>query len=226
MLTVVMLNWARPYYALRNIHLYASYSLVKHVLCFNNGAPLVHSSQLPKKCVLVESSANMGVTSRLAIASLASTEAIFHTDDDLAVPENTMRVLYDRWTNAKSSCHGIYGRVAYPTYKFGNVFGPVEVVLTRAVVCSLRVNNLALSVTDLFNDLPAKPKGNGEDIILSFAALAASKKANAAYPLKATNYPGCDDVAIHKMWSGHLDHRTRVVTRCREIFFGRHAGQR
>ena len=226
MLTVVMLNFARPHFAMRNIHLYASYGLVKNILCFNNGAPLAKRSSLPGKCVLVEATADMGVTSRLAMASLATTEAVFHTDDDIAVPENTLRILYDHWTRAKSSCHGLHGRVAYPRYLFGNVFGPVEVVLTRAVVCSLRVNNLALSVTDLFRDLPAKPRGNGEDIILSFAALAASKTPNTAYPLKAMDYPSCDAVAIHKTWPGHLEHRRRVVNRCREVFFGRYAGQR
>jgi len=70
-----------------------------------------------------------------------------------------------------------------------NVYGPVEVVLTRAVVCSIVSNNLALSVTDLFSDLHSKPRGNGEDIILSFAALAASRKANVAYPFSANKLP-------------------------------------
>jgi len=225
MLTVVMLNWARPNFALRNMHLYASYKLVKHIVCFNNGAPFVDPKDLPRKCVLVEASADLGLTSRLAAASLASTEAVFHTDDDIAVPERTVQALYQRWANGKLSCHGLYGRIAYPTYRYGNVFGMVEVVLTRAVVCSLRVNNLALSVTDLFNDLSGRPRGNGEDIILSFAGLAASRKPNVAYPFTAMNYPACDDVAIHKRWVGHLEHRMRVVSRCREVFFG-HAARR
>src|SRR5215469_3734168 len=223
MLTVVMLNWARPNLALRNMHLYASYKLVKHIVCFNNGAPFVQQKDLPKKCVLVEASADLGLTSRLAAASLASTEAVFHTDDDIAVPEKTVHALYQSWTKARLSCHGLYGRIAYPTYNYGNVFGMVEVVLTRAVVCSVRVNNLALSVTDLFTDLSGKPRGNGEDIILSFAGLAASRKPNIAYPFTAMNYPACDDVAIHKRWAGHLEHRRRVVSRCREVFFGQAA---
>jgi hypothetical protein len=225
MLTVIMLNWARPNFALRNMHLYASYKLVKHIVCFNNGAPFVDPKDLPRKCVLVEASADLGLTSRLAAASLASTEAVFHTDDDIAVPESTVQALYQSWTKGKLSCHGLYGRTAYPTYRYGNVFGMVEVVLTRAVVCSVRVNNLALSVTDLFNDLSGKPRGNGEDIILSFAGLAASRKPNIAYPLTAMNYPACDGVAIHKRWAGHLEHRGRVVSRCREVFFG-HAARR
>ena len=225
MLTVVMLNWARPNFALRNMHLYASYKLVKHIVCFNNGAPFVDPKDLPRKCVLVEASADLGLTSRLAAASLASTEAVFHTDDDIAVPESTVEALYQRWAKGKLSCHGLYGRIAYPAYRYGNVLGMVEVVLTRAVVCSVRVNNLALSVTDLFNDLSGRPRGNGEDIILSFAGLAASRKPNIAYPFTAMNYPACDDVAIHKRWVGHLEHRMRVVSRCREVFFG-HAARR
>ena len=220
MITVVMLNWARPRYALMNIHRYASYAGVKQVFCFNNGAPFASNTPLPRKCVLMEASTNLGVHSRLAAASLAETEAIFHTDDDLAVPESTLNTLYQHWSQAKLSCHGLHGRLAYPTYRFGDVFGPAEVVLTRAVMCSRRVNNTALSVTDLFEDMNATPRGNGEDIILSFAALALSGSPNFAYQLPAQNYPDCDDVAIHRNWPNHLSHRSAVVVRCRKIFFG------
>jgi hypothetical protein len=170
--------------------------------------------------VLLEASMDLGVQSRLAAASLAATEAIFHTDDDIVVPETTLNELYRNWSHAKLSCHGLHGRVAYPAYRFGDVFGPAEVVLTRAVMCSRRVNNTALSVTDLFEDMHAKPRGNGEDIILSFAALALSGRPNFAYPLAAENYPDCDGTAIHRNWPNHLNHRTEVVARCREIFFG------
>jgi hypothetical protein len=207
-LTVVMLNWARPQYALMNIHRYASYGIVKHVFCFNSGASLRHSGPLPMKCVLIESSTDLGLNSRLAAASLATTDAIFHY----------------HWLVAKSSCHGLHGRIAYPTYEYGDIFGPVEVLLTRAVICSRRVNNTALSVTDLFSDMTAIPRGNGEDIILSFAAMATAKQLNFAYCLPSENLPDCDDVAIHKRWSNHLNHRKQVVSRCRMLFFGQGPG--
>ncbi|HKD08959.1 MAG TPA: hypothetical protein VKB79_23855 [Bryobacteraceae bacterium] len=221
MITVVMLNFARPRNALFNLQTYSSYRIVKDILCFNNGAPLV-SGRLPRKCVLMEASKDLGLYSRFAAASLATTDAVFHTDDDLIVPEKTLEALYSYWFRAKSSCHGLYGRVAYPTYKYGNVFGPVEVLLTRAMMCSRRVNNIALSATELFNDLRGKPRGNGEDIILSFAGMAASKRLNLAYRLPAKNHAGEEPFAIHRM-PDHLEHRRLIVSRCRRVFFGQTA---
>jgi hypothetical protein len=219
MITVVMLNWARPESALKNVRRYSYYSIVRNIFLFNNGATLSRAS-LPSKCVLVESSENLGVYPRLAIASLATTDAILHTDDDLTLPEASMNALYSYWASANRCCHGLYGRATWPTYQLGDVFGPVEVVLTRALLCSRRVNNLALSSIDRFDDLKARPRGNGEDIILSFAGLAVSGKFNFAHQLPAFNCGGNEHFAIHRSWAGHLEHRKKVVTRCRSVFFG------
>lgn len=217
MLTVVTLNWARPQYLVRNLHRYASYRTVDQVLCFNNGLAL-NKNKLPRKCVLVQASENVGLYARFALGSLARTEAIFHTDDDICVPEITLDVLLASWRYAPGSCHGLHGRVARPTYQFGDVFGPVEVVLTRAVLCSRRVNNVALSSTPLFDDIVGVPHGNGEDIILSFAAMATSRSLNFAYRLDAENHPVDPETAVHRRWSGHVKHRQRVVHRCRQVF--------
>jgi Glycosyl transferase family 64 domain len=217
MLTVVTLNWARPDGLVTNLHRYASYGIVGQVLCFNNG-PALKMRKLPRKCVLVEASANLGLYARFALASLARTEVIFHTDDDICVPEPTLEALLTSWRQVPGSCHGLYGRVARPTYQMGNVFGPVEVVLTRALLCSRRVNNAALWSTPLFEDLVGVPHGNGEDIILSFAAMAMSRSLNFAYPLHAKDYPVAEGTAIHRMWPGHIKHRQQVVRRCRKIF--------
>jgi hypothetical protein len=217
MLTVVTLNWARPDSLVRNLHQYASYRIVDQVLCFNNGRPL-KAGKLPRKCVLVEASQNIGLYARFALASLARTEAIFHTDDDIFVPETTLDILLGSWRHAPGSCHGLHGRVARPKYQLGDVFGPVEVVLTRAVLCSRRVNNAALSSTPLFDDITGVPHGNGEDIILSFVAISMSRSLNFAYRLDAEDHPVDADTAIHRRWSGHLKHRQRIVRRCRQIF--------
>jgi hypothetical protein len=217
MLTVVTLNWARPYYLITNLRRYASYRIVDQVLCFNNG-PALKVGRLPQKCVLVEASENMGVYPRLALASLARTDVIFHTDDDICVPETTLEILLGSWRHAPGSCHGLHGRVARPKYQLGDVFGPVEIVLTRALLCSRRVNNTALSSTPLFDDIVGVPRGNGEDIILSFAAMAMSRSLNFAYRLDAEDHPVDADTAIHRRWPGHIKHRQRVVRRCRKVF--------
>jgi len=225
MLTVVMLNWARPEYVLHNMNRYATYNIVESVFCFNNGPALKYSGSLPPKCNLIESSKDLGLYSRFATASLARTQAIFHTDDDLWVPECTLDALYAAWQCAPSSCHGLHGRNVYRGYERKNVYGSVEVVLTRAVICSRDVNNTALSAARFFEDMQAEPVGNGEDIVLSFAAMSSSCVLNRSYNLPSYNHPCYGEAdsdrtttEIHLRWSGHFAHRTQVVERCREVF--------
>jgi hypothetical protein len=201
-----------------NLHRYASYGIVEQVLCFNNGAPLGRMAALPPKCVLIESSGDLGLYSRLAAASLAKTAAIFHTDDDLGVPEATLQALFDQWRAAPHCCHGLYGRLVQPLYRPENVYGPVEVVLTRALICSRVINNSALSAIHLFDEMEAVPHGNGEDIILSFTAMAMSRQLNVAHRLQSEDYPDHDAVAIHRRWRHHFAHRQKVVARCRQVF--------
>ena|SRR6516165_10474506 len=218
MLTIVTLNWARPEYLLTNLYRYSFFTIVDRIICFNNGPPLTRTPQLSVKCTLIQSSENLGLYARLAAASLARTDAIFHTDDDIWVPEATLNSLVASWARAPLSCHALHGRIARPAYVAKDVFGPVEVVLTRAVVCSRRTNNVALSVTPQFDDIVGLPYGNGEDIILSFAAMSVSRSPNFAYRLPAENHPVNPNTAIHRRWTGQAKHRQRVISRCRQIF--------
>ena len=181
---------------------------------------------MPDKFTLIESSSDLGLYSRFAAGSLATTDAILHTDDDLGVPEDSLEALYSAWRDQPRSCHGLYGRTAHEGYGREDAFGKVEILLTRAVMCSRSVNNAALAATPHFDDLTSIPAGNGEDIILSFAAMAASGSLNNAYPLASEDYPGAieanlagDVSAIHLRWPDHFAHRERVVARCRQVFF-------
>jgi hypothetical protein len=218
MLTIVTLNWARPGCTIRNLEAYSTYTAVNQIICFNNGPRLKFTPRLPPKCLLVEASENVGVSVRMAMGALAATPAILHTDDDLLLPESTIYRLLNCWQSAPLSCHGIFGRRAYPRYVPGNIFGAVEVVLTRALMCSPDVNNRALSHSSRFEDLGGVPRGNGEDIMLSFAAMSLSGTLNFAHQLPVYNYENQDAVAIHQTWSGHFAHRQRVVEHCRQIF--------
>ena len=106
------------------------------------------------------------------------------------MPEPTLAHLYSAWEAAPASCHGLQGRAVHDgTYRPHDVFGAVELVLTRAVVCSREVNDAALAATPRFADLPGEPVGNGEDIILSFAAMARTRAPNHAHRLPHENYP-------------------------------------
>jgi len=223
MLTVVMLNWARPDNVMRNLVRYSSYDIVQQIFCFNNSARLEGACRLPSKCVVVEASQDLGLYTRFAIAALSPTDAIFHTDDDIGVPEETLQVLLENWRRSPLSCHGLYGRFVSDRYIRGNVFGAVDVVLTRALVCGAGTNLAALAARRQFDDLVCQPSGNGEDIVLSFAAMSMAGTRNCAYRLPAEDYSdkiasGHQPVSIHDRWAGHYEHRTRVVERCRTVF--------
>ncbi len=218
MLTIVTLNWARPDCMRHNLETYASYAAVDQIICFNNGPPLRFKAALPAKCLLVEASRDLGLAARMAMGALAATPAILHTDDDLLMPESTIYRLLNCWQSAPLSCHGIFGRRARPAYAPGDVFGAVEIVLTRAMICSPDVNNRALCVSGRLDDLAGQPRGNGEDIVLSFAAMSLSGSLNFAHPMPVHNYDDQEAVAIHQRWAGHYAHRRRVVERCRQIF--------
>lgn len=233
MLTVVMLNWRRPHNVLQNLRHYAAFNIVHRVICFNNGPRLRYHGRLPDNVVVIEASQDLGLYSRLATGALATTSAVFHTDDDLLVPESSLMALYDRWCEEPNSCHGLHGRNAVTEYDPKNQFGRVDIVLTRALICSRAVNDVALAATPYFADLGSVPVGNGEDIILSFAASFLSGVRNAAYDLSYVEQPDRNDdaagvavVAIHKRWPGHLQHRTNVVVRCRNVFGGASAQRR
>jgi hypothetical protein len=218
MLTIVMLNWRRPANVIKNIVQYATYGTVERILCFNNGAPL--QAELPKKCIVLQASQDLGLWSRFAAGALACTDAVLHTDDDLWLPESTLDTLFAHWKQAPDRCHGLFGRKAQPQYEARNAFGSVEIVLTRAMICSRRLNNLAMAASELFEDLSPQPRGNGEDIVLSFAAMATSGRANRAWCLPFVDYPNTDAHAIHRRWGGHLDHRRLVTARCWELMIG------
>ena len=216
MLTIVTLNFARPQSLVHNLQVYSGYGLVDRIICFNNG-PLIDPAQAPPKCLLVQSSNNLGLYPRFSVGALARTQAVLHTDDDILLPEETVIALYKFWQSAPDCCHGLHGRTARPSYQFGNVFGQVEIVLTRALLCSRKINNAALAATVYFDDLLGVPPGNGEDIILSFAAMALSRRLNNAYLMPTMEHLVDPHTAIHR-WPGHLSHRKSVVDRCRQVF--------
>ncbi len=152
----------------------------------------------------MEASKDLGLYSRFAAASLATTEEQFSTPMTISsLRRKHWRRISSYWSRAKSSCHGLYGRVAYlrPTI-LGMYLARWKCCSREPWMCSRRVNNIALSATDLFNDLAGKPRGHGEDIILSFAGMAASKHMNLAYRLPAKNHAGEEPFAIHRSWLG------------------------
>ena len=225
MISLVIINWRRTSNVERLVRSYSCYAMIREILvvCNSEGVPEVSSSEA--HVVVIRASEDLGLYSRFAAASLARNRCILLADDDLLVPEATLQVLHAAWARRPEIVHGLHGRKVREGYTPGTVYGDVEVVLTRFALVDRRYCAIALSHIDAFEHLDAEPRGNGEDIILSFVAMDASGVLNRAHRLPHENIPdGCSDddsvgpLAIHKRFPRHWEHRSQIVAICRHRF--------
>lgn len=223
-ISLVMLSWERVNNVINNVKTYANYKLINEIIIFNNHNGYNLRGLSSEKITVIESSQDMGLYSRFAAAGLAHNPCIMHCDDDLLVPEETINELYKCWLKLPNICHGTQGRSITDRYETQDVYGDVPIVLTRCMLVSKTNCILALNNSSLFEDLVCEPEGNGEDIILSFTSMYHSKYLNKSYHLPFFNYDDYKENSkgqthsIHKRWKHHIEHRTRVVNRCRSLW--------
>lgn len=213
--SIVMLNWKRPDNVRKLANYYSSIDLIGEIFIVDNNPESEFSIQCDKVSV-IQSPKDLGLFSRFAIGALASDSAVFLLDDDLYLPENTLRELFSKWKTQPNVLHGIFGRNSTPEgYSRKAVHGNCEIVLTRAVLTTPEVCGHAVSYSHQFHrELLGEPKGNGEDILLSYIALSRSGESNRAHKLPYKNLSDVD--SIHRRVSNHYAHRSAVVKWCRK----------
>lgn len=218
MISVVLLSWQRTPSVRRICAQLEHCGLVDEVIVWNNN-PGEHLELPGAKVRAINCSRDLGLFTRFAAASLARNPCILFHDDDLDAPEAVLNQLHVQWLRRPEVCHTLFGRnsSAAGHYTTDLAFGPVEIALTRYTMVHRNVCAHALAHTPRFADLPGVPVGNGEDIILSYAAMALSGRPNQAHRLPA-NELGQDAASIHLRYPAHIDHRTRIIGRCREVF--------
>lgn len=218
MISVVILNWKRTDQLRRICSNLNGMNLVDEIIVWNNNPEIYLELEIDKAKV-INCSEDFGLFTRFAAASLAKNSCILFHDDDVIAPESTLKALYKKWKQRPNSCHSIFGRnTKNGQYFHKGYFGSVEIVLTRFVMTHRKVAVYALSKTPEFADLPGVPVGNGEDIILSHAAIELTGKLNKSYKMKSEDIGENDQVAIHVRFSDHVEHRTKIIQRCREVF--------
>ena len=159
-----------------------------------------------------------------AAASLARNDCILHVDDDLLIPRDTIEALHRHWLLNPRRCYGLHGRAGHAAYDMHNLHGAVEVILTRCLMTSREICSKALSHVHAVDDPTSIPRGNGEDIILSFTAMMYSGHLNLALPLPYTELDEDNDestsgsTSVHRRWSNHIQHRSEILRRCRAYF--------
>ena len=218
MISVVLLSWQRIPAVRRICGQLQGYDLVDEVIVWNNN-PDEHLVLPGRKVRTINAARDEGLFTRFAAASLARNPCVLFHDDDLDASEAVLNQLHMQWSRRPEVCHTLFGRnsSAAGRYTTDLAFGPVEIALTRYTMVHRRVCVHALAHTPRFTDLPGVPVGNGEDIILSYAAMDLSGRPNQAHRLPA-NEVGQDAASIHLRYPGHIAHRTQIISRCREVF--------
>jgi len=218
-LSLILLNWKRTNELKKIVKEYHKYDLVGEIIIWNNN-PDIHLELNYEKTRIINSSEDFGLFTRFAAASLSKYPCILYHDDDIIAPYETIKTLFYNWNNKPNICHSAFGRNPKGgKYSMDTRFGPVEIMLTRFVMVHRSICVHALSKTPKFTDIPGKPEGNGEDIILSYAAIDLSGKLNRAYELETKDLIQDDEYAINKRFPEHIAHRTKIIKRCRQVFY-------
>ncbi len=224
MITLIILNWRRPRNMEHLIARYRAYGCISEIMIVCNGGSPFTLPAGSKSPVTIRCSTDLGLFTRFAAAALAQNPCVLHVDDDLQIPRTTIEELYRQWVRDPDCCHGLHGRAGHGAYDMSNIHGKVPVVLTRCLMTSRTTSARALSHAHAIDIPTAVPRGNGEDIILSFTAMMYSGRLNRAFPLPYTELEeDADDgvaetTSIHRRWSGHVAHRTEILRRCRAYF--------
>jgi hypothetical protein len=217
--SLVMLSWNRPDNVHQLAERYSSMPLVREVLVLNNN-PAIKINKVSDKMTVICASHDLGLFSRFAVASMARTPSVLLVDDDLFLPEETVRCLYEAWLNDPLILHGIVGRnTTADGYSKTPILGPCEIVLTRGVIASVKYCAAVLSYALPFDaDLNGSPKGNGEDIIFSLMVRHYSQRFNMAHSLPIAELPAID--SIHHRIKNHFEYRSKVVLWWRDNIIG------
>lgn len=216
--SVVMLSWDRLQNLDKILANLQDYPNVDEIIVWNNN-PNYHFVG-PEKVTVINSSTDMGLFTRFAAASLAKNDAILFHDDDLLVDSEVFQRLLGRYEKAKTKAHGLFGRIPIKgQYNTQNAWGEVPITLTRFTLCPRSACVKALSHWSKFRELGGVPLGNGEDIVLSLAALSeGTNSGNFAYQEPVMNFGESDDKSIHRKFAQHVEHRTKVITLAKQLF--------
>lgn len=216
MITAVMLHWKREKNAKKILRAMEDDPLINEAIVWNNRAKVPFRDDW---ATVIESSRDMSLTTRFAAAALAKNTCVLIQDDDLLLPQETVRGLFQKWLETPDILHGLDGRGKNENGEYANAFRgdrDVPIVLTRALLMHRRLAGEFFAAYGNFEDLLTKgiPRGNGEDIVLNYVAQRLSGRWNRIHNLPRTELP--DPHAIHRRSSNHNSYRTQVMRRSEE----------
>lgn len=182
---------------------------------FNNNPneKLTTRDVMSEKAIIINATADLGLVTRFAVVPLLENECVMVIDDDLVPCDGAVEQLYAHWCFDPDVLHGKFGRKpktdgTYAKDVVGNEECPI--VLTRIMMMSQAIIPTFFKLLRSFKKAmdSAKPKGNGEDILMSYAAMKFSGRLNIIHDIQMKELPAPH--AIHAR-AGHIKHRTALM---------------
>lgn len=218
-ISAVVLNWKRPCNVKRIIEGWRQCSLIDDMIVWNNNPAEPFSSNYAR---VINCNQPFSLYARFAAASLAYNDCVLIQDDDLLLPERSVIALHNYWKSDPDVLHGIFGRKPKPNGTYAsNIVGESEapILITRAVMTKrVYASHFFIEAAKL-EDIQDKsqPKGNGEDIIFSYAIRRHTDRLQQVHRIQVQELP-CPH-AINKM-QNHYAHRTLVMKTCERRILG------
>lgn len=218
-LSVVFLNWKTPELVKELLEQYLSYNFVDDIVVWNNNSDAKFEFRHPS-VKIVNTKFDSGLDSRYAAATLTNNEHVLIHDNDLMLPSLSLRMLFVRYLGSPDIIHACaQGRNVSRGYNQKNVYGDVDIVLTRCQIMNKKYIPEFFKAVNQFDYIRKYCCGNGEDIIMNYVVRSVSKKRNRAY-----NFPRAELIdesgkkfAIYKR-PFHNEVRNEITKKCKHVF--------
>lgn len=214
-ITGILLNWKRPENVTRIVRAWRESNIVTEGIVWNNDATFLYKDDWAK---VVNGNTDLGLYTRFAAACLASHRCVLIQDDDLLVPDQSLKDLHNAWVGEPDVLHGIFGRApkddgSYARNVMGNAEAPI--VLTRVLLADRCYAAEFFLHAPRFEHIQqhGHPRGNGEDILFNYVVQRCSGRLNRTHDVSVKELPAPH--AIHgRDWKCHVEHRTKLMHAC------------
>jgi hypothetical protein len=217
MYSLIILNWKRPNNTIRIINNMKKFKFINEIIISNGN--LEYSIYIKDKKIKIYNdyeniNSIYSLDQRFICGLRARNKDIIIIDDDLYIEENELTKILIEYNKNKNRIVGCFGRnLNNGLYKFQNIFGDVDIILTRLLVCQKKLCSLFFICKPLIENIYKEgiPYGNGEDIFFSFISTIYLKNKNYSLKnIKTIELPD-ENVAISKNMN-HLNYRIKLCT--------------
>lgn len=222
--SLLLMSYNRPENIEKILNEIVDYECLDEIIVFNNNPNERLGYHLAtNKIKVINSSHDLGLRTRWLMAAMARNPKLIVQDDDIIVPQDTMKTMIASLVTDEDKIYSLHGRKLSPdgTYNLKNEYGKVPIILTRCAAFHRKfVPHILQSESAFFKNPKERwPSANtfpADDLFLSYAVKSKTNKLHHALDLPYTDIP--DNIGISNR-VGHIQKRTLI---CQQLddFFG------